>query len=167
MKKIHYISLTLTIIWMIVIFTFSSQTGEASTGTSGRFVSIIIDIFISDYNEYTIDEQIEISNTISLIVRKGAHFTEYFILGFLWLSTFLSSIHKKESSAQSLIVLKRYKWILYSGSLSCIYAMSDEIHQGFTAGRSPAVLDVLIDTIGGFAGAFIAFFILYACVKRS
>ena len=46
MKKIHYISLTLTIIWMIVIFTFSSQTGEASTGTSGRFVSIIIDIFI-------------------------------------------------------------------------------------------------------------------------
>ncbi len=34
-----------------------------------------------------------------------------------------------------------------------IYAATDELHQGFVDGRSPKVMDVIIDTIGGLAGA--------------
>ncbi len=169
MKKLHYISLILTISWMAIIFAFSSQNGKASSGTSGRFVNIIIDIFIPDYDEYSIDEQLEISDTISLIIRKGAHFTEYFILGALCLTTFLSSIHKKsinKTELSSIIKRKRLKWILYSGISSCIYAISDEIHQGFVADRSPAVLDVFIDTAGSFAGAFFAYLFLNYKIKR-
>ena len=46
-----------------------------------------------------------------------------------------------------------------------VYAVSDEIHQGFVDGRTPKVLDVGIDTLGGLAGAgFIL--IIWLIVRR-
>ena len=152
MKLLHYISISLTIIWMIIIFIFSSQTGEASSNTSGGIVDTIIDIFITDYDSYNADTQQKITDTITLIIRKGAHLTEYAILGFLWLFTYASSTHFSCD-----IKKNKYKLIALSCICSCLYAISDELHQGFVADRSPAALDVLIDTIGGLIGAFIAY----------
>ena len=37
--------------------------------------------------------------------------------------------------------------------LSFLYGVSDEVHQMFTPGRSPDILDVVADTIGAAAGA--------------
>jgi VanZ family protein len=37
--------------------------------------------------------------------------------------------------------------------LSFLYGLSDEVHQMFTPGRSPDVLDVAADTVGAGAGA--------------
>ena len=37
--------------------------------------------------------------------------------------------------------------------LALLYATSDEIHQIFTPGRTPAVTDVLLDTVGASVGA--------------
>ena len=36
--------------------------------------------------------------------------------------------------------------------LTILYAASDEWHQGFTSGRTPSFLDVVIDGAGGFIG---------------
>ncbi|HET7216948.1 MAG TPA: VanZ family protein [Vicinamibacterales bacterium] len=41
--------------------------------------------------------------------------------------------------------------------LSLVYGISDEIHQHFTPGRTPDVMDVVADTIGAAAGAILVF----------
>ena len=39
--------------------------------------------------------------------------------------------------------------------LGMIYAVSDEIHQSFTPGRSPRIADVYIDTLGVILGVLL------------
>ena len=46
--------------------------------------------------------------------------------------------------------------------LALAYGISDEIHQSFTPGRSPDVMDVVADTIG--AGVGVAAVVLVASV---
>ena len=70
-----------------------------------------------------------------LVLRKLAHATEYAILGFLLLRA-----------------LGRESWAL---ALSVAYAVSDEIHQHFVAGRHGAPLDVVIDAVGVTVGVFV------------
>ena len=41
-----------------------------------------------------------------------------------------------------------------------LYAVSDEFHQGFVAGRGPSVVDVMIDSAGVIAGAWLLLWIL-------
>ena len=45
--------------------------------------------------------------------------------------------------------------LIYTIIFVFIYACSDEIHQLFIRGRSGEILDVLIDTLGGFTSSFI------------
>ena len=70
--------------------------------------------------------------TWDLVLRKLAHLVEYAILGGLLLRAL-----RREPAAVAL------------GSL---YAVTDEIHQSFVAGRQGSPLDWLIDTVGVFAG---------------
>ena len=171
MKRLHYIFLTLTIVWMTVIFVFSAQTGDTSSGTSGVIVNFIISIFVPDYKKYDIIKQQDIFHTISFIIRKGAHFTEYAILGALSFMSAVSYIWKKvvSSSADSrLEILASKRWRYGIGSLvfSCLYAISDEFHQGFVADRAPAVRDVCIDTCGALVGIVIVYFALLILLKK-
>ena len=87
MKKLNKLFFTLTIVWMIVIFAFSAQPGEKSSGMSGGITRLAINIFFDDFDEYSPVKQIETAETIQYIIRKGAHFTEYAILGFLSVMT--------------------------------------------------------------------------------
>jgi VanZ family protein len=77
----------------------------------------------------------------TLVIRKGAHFTEYFILFILTYNVI------------SLYVIER-KSRFYSIILVFLYACSDEFHQSFIPGRGPAFKDVMIDTSGGILGYF-------------
>ena len=70
-----------------------------------------------------------------LVLRKLAHATEYAILGFLLLRA-----------------VGRKSWAL---ALGVAYAVSDEVHQHFVAGRHGAPLDVVIDAIGVTVGVFL------------
>ena len=70
--------------------------------------------------------------TWDLVLRKLAHLVEYAILGGLLLRAL-----RREPAAVAL------------GSL---YAVTDEIHQSFVAGRHGSPLDWLIDTLGVVAG---------------
>lgn len=49
--------------------------------------------------------------------------------------------------------MKKYIPLVFPTLICFIYAVTDEFHQGFVDGRTPKVLDVLIDTAGGIAGA--------------
>lgn len=128
MKK--YINLILLIIWLIFIFVMSHFDADISSSQSGSIVEFIANIFNIKYIEI-----------LSLIIRKLAHITEYFILGILTINC-----------------LKDYKinYLYVSSILFCIiYACSDEFHQLFISGRSGTIIDVLIDSIGIILGIFI------------
>ena len=92
-------------------------------------------------NTLDLDESKE--EVLTVIVRKGAHFTEYLILSGLVTATYGAFTDKRN-----------YSFIL----LMCILvALSDEFLQSFIMGRSSEVRDVLID----FSGALTFFLANY------
>jgi VanZ family protein len=66
--------------------------------------------------------------TWDTILRKGAHLTEYAILGVLL-------VRALEREVPAFV-------------LGVLYAASDEFHQSFVRGRHAAPLDVAIDSVG-------------------
>lgn len=133
MKK-KYVLLLITILWIGFIFYMSSQPAEESSNSSSRIVNIVL-------NTLNLDKSNE--DVLTVIVRKGAHFTEYLILSGLVTVAYGAFNNKKN-----------YSFIL----LVCILvALSDEFLQSFIIGRSSEVRDVLID----FSGALIFFLVNY------
>src|SRR5574344_1718614 len=120
----------LVIIWMIVIFMFSNQSANVSTGQSNVIVNALMNLFGNIPN-------------LSFIVRKCAHFTEYLILGLLVYNMIRCTEFKLKDM------------LLISILICSMYATSDEIHQLFIDGRSCQVFDVLIDTMGSLSGIII------------
>lgn len=116
------------ILWMSFIFIMSQQPGDTSSEQS-RLVLFLFSFLGIDLNGV-------FGNMATFIVRKGAHFTEYFIL-YIFIYRVLIMYYSKRKS-----------WIL--GILGVFfYACTDEIHQLFIDGRVGAFTDVLIDTSGG------------------
>jgi VanZ family protein len=77
--------------------------------------------------------------TWDLILRKGAHMTEYGLLWFLWWRA-LGYGHPGPAVA-----------------IALAYAVSDEFHQTFVMGRHGSPVDVAIDATGiALAGAVVA-----------
>lgn len=146
MKKI--IKLILIILWMGVIFSFSSDDADKSTIKSD---GVIIKITETALNKKLSDkEKKEYTTKYIVPVRKSAHFTLYFILGILVL------LFVKD------FTVINYKVVLISIIVVLLYSISDEVHQLFVPGRSGEVLDVMIDTMGG----FISCNILYLIYRR-
>ncbi|HOG23302.1 MAG TPA: VanZ family protein [Candidatus Omnitrophota bacterium] len=79
------------------------------------------------------------------LLRKIAHVTEFFILSYLLYRAFATSFS-----------LKKGLLFFCVGGLCLLYAISDELHQSFVPTRSPAFIDVMIDSLGFFA--FLAYF---------
>ena len=115
--------------WMGVIFYFSHQPSVESAQTSGWLTNRI----------ETIAHVFNISSTdvnLHLLVRKGAHFTEFAILGFLlFLALYFTRKKLLSSSAIALIT-------------GVVYGTFDELHQLYIPGRSCQITDVLIDASG-------------------
>lgn len=132
MKTKRIIYTTLLILWMIIIFCFSNQTGEESQLVSNKIVNGMINII-----DYITDNRLSVEE-ISLIVRKLAHFTIYFILGILAFLTLNSYGVRKP--------------LIFSIILCLLYAITDEIHQLFVNGRYGSIIDVMIDSFGSIIG---------------
>lgn len=132
MKKIKYF--IPAILWMGLIFFFSSQNGTASDSNSYFLINLLGKIGIN------ISSSIGLS-VANFIVRKTAHVTEYFILFMLLYFGF-----KK-------IYLKNI--IIYPAIITILYSISDEFHQLFIEGRSGRIKDVFIDSIGILIGLLI------------
>lgn len=126
----------LVVAWMVVIFVFSSMNGDSSDEKS-KFV-----IYIFNLLGLNLDG---IFGTLAdFIVRKCAHFTEYFILYMLLYNAIKENFSFKKALLFSIIGV-------------FLYASSDEFHQSFVPGRGPSFRDVCIDTSGG----LLALVILY------
>lgn len=118
MKIKKIIKIIILILWMLVIFLLSNQTGSESTGLSDKLICSMM----SNCNP----------DIYSFIVRKIAHFMIYFILGIFTIMNFKLS---KENIINTLLIC-------------VIYAFSDEIHQMFINNRSGELRDIIIDSIG-------------------
>ena len=134
----RYILIILTILWMILIFLFSSSNGDKSSNTSGIIVNKITPIVEKIINKKLTEEQV--SKYISYPIRKCAHITEYLILGILVYLTI--NTYK----------LDKNKIIILSILICILYSVSDEFHQLFISGRSGKVTDCIYDTFGSTLG---------------
>jgi VanZ family protein len=76
---------------------------------------------------------------IHALVRKGAHVTEYFVIGLLLFRAIRSGSTEK----------RFFRWAFYSLIVITLLAASDEYHQLGVATRTASVVDVGIDTVGG------------------
>ena len=131
MKKIKYF--IPSILFMIIIFWFSHQTGTESSGLSTYIVN-----WLENHLHIIVPE---------LIIRKMAHMGEYALLTF----TFIYGFSKNKFILQ--------KVLLFSLSATFLYACSDEFHQLFIVGRSGQLADVMIDTTGGIIAIGLFYFI--------
>ena len=129
------------LLWMGLIFYMSHQPG----GESGELNRIVLDFLAS----IGLDLRAWFGEHAFLVVRKTAHFTEYFILFCLL------------GIAMRPFAQFRY-WQL---GLTVVYAASDEFHQLFIPGRVGDITDVLIDSAGALF-AFLLFSLVLAWRRR-
>lgn len=131
-KKI--ISAAVLLLWMGVIFWFSSQNGEESGAMSEGIISWFLSLF-------HIPPEMPLAAILHYLLRKAAHFTEYLIL-----SLFVMNLCGQFS-------WKKPGRILAAVLFAAIYATTDEWHQSFVVGRVMSFTDVCIDTFGALIGA--------------
>ena len=127
------------IVMAMIIFGFSKQDGEESSGLSYKAADIILTVCdkagIIDCNENNRESMIE---AVQFPIRKAAHMTEYAILFLLsYLATVKISMSQSRFYNRSIAVL-----------ISLLYACSDEMHQLLVPGRSGKMIDVGIDMAG-------------------
>lgn len=127
LTKRNILDIILVLIWMSIIFVFSSQDGSESTEKS----KLVIYIF----NYIGLDLNSILGDMADFVVRKGAHMTEYFILIMLIKRTLRDKYTLNKS-------------LSFAFLLTILYASSDEYHQTFVPGRCGQVKDVLIDSCG-------------------
>lgn len=124
----------LVVAWMAMIFLFSHQGQEVSSGQSMGIVRAIQDTW-----------QVGVSETV---VRKSAHAIIYMVLGMLVANLIRDYV-------------PRYRRVaVWSLAIVFLYAISDELHQYFVGGRSGQVSDVVLDTVGGLVGVLLIVYII-------
>lgn len=117
-------------LWMCVIFTMS--TSLFSSRETSKFIEPVIRFLLPYIPGHEVD-------IIHGLIRKCGHLSEYFVLGILLFRAF-GAIDAELSVGRI---------VLYSVIVIALYAASDEFHQTFVYGRTPSVVDVGIDTVGG------------------
>jgi VanZ family protein len=122
--------------WAVAISGFS--TGVFTAEHTSRIIIPILHWLFPYAAESTLFR-------VHFVIRKCAHFTEYFILSLL----VLRGIRAGRPGT-------RFAWALVVIAVVACYASLDELHQRFVPGRTPAIHDVLIDTSGGVTAQLVA-----------
>ena len=121
------------VLWMAIIFKLSAQPGEQSNILSAKVTNVIVSVvqqFQPDVNVVS----------LNYFIRKCAHFLAYLVLGIIVLF------------AMRRIGLMDKKGVGFTLLFCISYAITDELHQAFVPGRTPKLLDVLIDSSGASLG---------------
>ncbi len=143
------------IVMAMVIFGFSKQDGEESSGLSYKAADMILTVCdkagIVDYNDNNRDSMIE---AVQFPIRKAAHMTEYALLSVLVML--------------ALIVdgIKGIRLPVIAAIIAVAFAATDELHQRYVPGRYGCVRDVLIDAAGSIIGLAIAY-VLYKNMHKN
>ena len=128
--------LFLTILLMLFIFCQSALPAELSQQESGVVVRFLAGIT-------GLEESL-----VSFVVRKGAHFLEYLVLGISLFWT-VRDLRMRPGRVPGGSAGRAF---LVPWAVGALYAVTDEVHQYFVPGRSCELRDVLIDACGVAAG---------------
>ena len=105
-----------------------------------KFIKLWLPVFVWGYIIYYLSDIPGLGTGLGiwdLILRKGAHITEYFILTILLIRAFRRSFRMP------------FKFLIFWPSvISFLYAISDKYHQSFIKNRCGTLWDVLVDTVG-------------------
>ncbi|HYL68798.1 MAG TPA: VanZ family protein [Candidatus Limnocylindria bacterium] len=124
------------LVWAVVISSFS--TSVFSSEHTSRIIIPLLHWLLPHASPEALAE-------LHHLIRKCAHFVEYFILSLLVLRGLRAG--RKDT---------HLRWALVAIGIVAGYAALDEYHQSFVPGRGAAVADVLLDTAGGIAAQIVA-----------
>ncbi len=144
-----YFALILCLACMLFIFSRSMRDADISSNESGGIVKFVISFFHNVFGVTLSEEGIVVK-----IVRKLAHFSEFFILGAL-------SFYVKMTISKDI-----FKGAGYSLLYGVMTALCDETIQYFYKGRSAEVRDVWIDFAGFLFAYLLLSLIFYAVYKK-
>ena len=140
--------------WMVVIFLFSAQTGKDSGDASGRILRLAMKLIYWNFDAFFPQQQESLLAVWGVIIRKGAHFTEYAVLGALLCN-----------ALRTYALSAKLRWLLPVG-IGALYAVTDEIHQYFVPERACRLLDMGIDTAGVIFGTAIFMLVVFLWQKK-
>lgn len=134
----------LAVVMMLILFISSSQTYEQQSqiGLLGKILSgEPFKESLSKIHFMYAGSPVSVKDSgylkfVEFFIRKGAHFTTYFILG---MSFFLGLYPK----TKIILLTGLVSWLSATG-----YAALDEFHQMLTGGRTPLFQDVVLDSVG-------------------
>lgn len=134
----RWIFTAITILFILFIFYNSLLPGPQSSAQSRYVMNLLNHLLGALRSTVILSEH---------FVRKAGHFTEYFLLGILFLFT-VRSYHKPARES------------VFAGMFFLLFVpVIDEFLQVFTPQRGSSVLDVLLDFSGGIAGAAVCWLI--------
>ncbi len=116
------------VLWGALIFTLSTSTFSAVN--TAQIIDPIVRWIVPGIAAAAVD-------VCHMLVRKGAHFTEYGVL--FWLLV------------RGPMARRPYLALL----LCVLYALSDEGHQAFVPGRTASLYDVALDSTGALFSHFL------------
>ena len=135
---------------MAFIFLQSALPADLSSQESGVIVDLIMR-FLESILPVGREE-------VVFAVRKGAHFTEYLILGAVLAQAVKEwNSESKVSAAGGALTA----WLIGTA-----YAVTDEFHQSFVPGRSCELRDVVIDSCGVLTGVLLATLVGWIRARR-
>jgi VanZ family protein len=137
------------LLWGVLISVLSTDSFSAA------HTSLIIEPILRWLFPSISVESLELAHHI---VRKSAHFTEYFIFFLLLYHGF------KASHANG----RRWhwSWAVVAWLIAAVYSVFDEVHQIFVPSRGPSAWDSLLDSTAALVALFVLFF-LYRRSQRS
>lgn len=137
--------------WMLVIFNFSAQpyqeqdlTPVLQTYLEPLHLEDKLDGISFNYAGSEVSVQsVGVVSFVQFFIRKAAHLSIFFVLGFL--------------SYRVLSYFLKKKQLWFPGALMFVilYASLDELHQKITGDRTPLLQDVVLDTVGGTLGIIV------------
>jgi len=133
------------VVWGIIIFTAS--TDSFSSQQTAVIIWPILHLLIPSLTV----PQFEF---IHHIIRKTAHFTEYFIF-------FLLLFRGIRGGRPGW----HWSWAFTAWFIAAAYSALDEIHQSFVASRTASPWDSLLDSTGAFMALFVVF-LFYKFIRR-
>jgi VanZ family protein len=133
-------------LWACFIFLMSTDTFSAQH--TGSIIEPILRWLFPSITQIRLD-------FIHHIIRKCAHFTEYFIFGLL--------VYRGVRGARR---GWHWTWGLTALAIAAGYSCLDEIHQSFISSRTASPYDSLLDSVGAFF-AILALYLWFRLRKRS
>ncbi len=166
---VRVLTTAMTLAVMVMIFCFSMQQAEKSDATSGWLVNRVIAVIRPDYESISAEEQKSVYDSVQLVVRKCAHFTEFAMLGFslrLCLESWFGAQNGRGEREEKRKMNRSGVLPIAAWLGGTFYAALDEIHQTLVDGRSGQVTDVLIDSAGVAVGVLLGMLLIKGIDKK-